>query len=228
MGVGRPGDLAGPRSALGSGAAPMSEPIDDFDEFLERLLREGVVVFRSRPGPTRGGSGGAADRLARAYDAYRLDVAGPAIPFDAEVACEAGELVRQACWAMVSRGERVADLAARLAMSRPPGRPSDHLSADLLLRYLPRVYRRARAASPHDPLVGLLADVLRRWPLSGVLVGFEEPPLTPPELGGHPGLLLLYAERLVAHGRPTWEPIGAGRDYLELVRQGGARPAPPG
>src|SRR4051794_14913454 len=205
----------------------MPEPMADLEEFLARLLREGAVVFRSRPGPTRGAPAGVADLLARAYEAYRLDVAGPPIPFDVEVACEAGELVRQACWATVSRGERVADLAARLAMSRPPGRPSDHLSADLLLRYLPRVYRRVRASSPHDPLAGLLADVLRRWPLSGVLVGFDEPPLTPPELGGHPGLLLLYAERLVAHGRPAWEPVGAGLDYLELVRQGRDRPASP-
>src|SRR4051794_20034675 len=146
----------------------MSEPMADLEEFLARLLREGVVVFRSRPEPTRGASAGGAALLsgggedhppavgraagplgapgAGAYEAYRLDVAGPMIPFDAEVACEAGELVRQACWVMVSRGERAADLAARLAMSRPPGRPSDHLSADLLLRYLPRVYRRARAA----------------------------------------------------------------------------------
>src|SRR4051795_8429030 len=173
----------------------MSEPMADLEEFLARLLREGAVVFRSRPEPTRGASAGVADLLAGAYEAYRLDVAGPAIPFDAEVACEAGELVRQACWAMVSRGERVADLAARLAMSRPPERPSDHLSADLLLRYLPRVYRRARAASPHDPLVGLLAGVLRGWPLSGVLAGLDEPPLVPLDLGGHPGLMLLYAER---------------------------------
>lgn len=199
----------------------------DFEEFLTRLLRDGVVVFRSPPVPTRGTSARAAILLADAYESYRLDLAGPAISFDAAVACEAAELVRQACWALVNRGDRVADLAPRLAMSRPPGRPSDHLSADLLLRYLPRVYRRARAASPNDPLVGLLGDVLRRWPLSGVLVGFDEPPLRPPELGGHPGLLLLYAERLVVHDRPAWEPVGAGRDYLELVRQGCGRPRSP-
>ncbi|WZO96100.1 hypothetical protein EP7_003082 [Isosphaeraceae bacterium EP7] len=195
----------------------------DLEEFLAGLLSEGVAVFESPPVPARGTSARAVELLAGAYDAYRLDLAGPTIPFDPEVACEAGELVRQACWAMVSRGDRVADLAGRLAMSGPPVRPSDHASADLLFRFLPRLYRRARSTSPVDPFVGLIADLLRRWPLSGVLAGLDEPPLAPIDLGGHPGLLLLYAERLVVQHRPSWEPVGAGLDYLELVRQDRSR-----
>ncbi|WP_148595718.1 hypothetical protein [Aquisphaera giovannonii] len=196
-------------------------------EFLDGLLREGNVVFRSRPGPAEGPSAEVTALLAEAYETHRLDVAGPAIPFDAGVACEAAEVVRQACWAMVNQGDRVEDLAARVAMRRTPGGPSQHLSADLLLRYLPGVHRRARASGPDDPLVGMLAEVLRRWPLSGVLAGLEEPPLTPTNLGGHPGLLMLYAERYAARGRPAWEPERAGKDYLELVRQAAGRGASP-
>jgi hypothetical protein len=36
-------------------------------------------------------------------------------------------------------------------------------------------------------------------------------------LGGHPGLLLLYAERLAEHLRPEWVPDGPARPYVELV-----------
>jgi hypothetical protein len=59
--------------------------------------------------------------------------------------------------------------------------------------------------------------VLRRWPLSGVLADIEQGPLTALDFSGHAGLLLLYAERLARHERPTWFPTGAAKEYLELV-----------
>ena len=91
-----------------------------------------------------------------------------------------------------------------------PPTPAHHLSADLTLRYLPQVLNRARGLDPTDPLIGLLEDVLRRWPLSGVLSDVAEAPLGSLEFGGHPGLLLLYAERLAANDRPAWRPAQAG------------------
>jgi hypothetical protein len=191
--------------------------MDDFDGFLEAVFSQGRVVFRGRPEPAPAVSARALGRLSEAYAAYRLDVAGPPVPFDPATAAEAGELVRQACWVVVSKEDRVEDLERRLTIRRPPARPSDHLSADLLLRYLPRVYRRARAVDPCDPVVSLLAKVLRGWPLSGVLAGLDEPPLAPLDMGGHPGLLLLYAERFAAQGRPAWRPTGPGAEYLEWV-----------
>jgi hypothetical protein len=198
--------------------------MDDFDGFLGTVFRQGRVVFRRRPEPAPAVSARALGLLEEAYARYRLDVAGPAVPFDPQVAAEAGELVRQACWAVVSREDRVEDLGRRLTTRRAPSRPSDHLSADLLLRYLPRVYRRARAVDPCDPVVSLLADVLRRWPLSGVLAGLDEPPLGPTDMGGHPGLLLLYAERFAASpGRPAWCPTGPGAEYLEWALSGTGR-----
>ena len=71
--------------------------MDCFEEFLSGLLREGRIVFRRSPDRGPGASEGAIDLLAKAYGADRLNVAGPAIPFDAAVACEAGELVWFAC-----------------------------------------------------------------------------------------------------------------------------------
>jgi hypothetical protein len=85
------------------------------------------------------------------------------------------------------------------------------------LRFLPQVHRRARAVAPDDRLAALLAGVLRQWPLSGVLSDVEEGPAAPPDFGGHPGLLLLYAERLARNEKPAWLPAGPGLEYLELV-----------
>ena len=192
--------------------------MSEFAEFASRLLLRGSVVFRQPPGPVRGLVADAVPALLAAFEADLLDLAGPAVAFDPALACEAGEVVRQACWALVSRDDRADDLEPRLRMGRAPRSPSDHASADLFLRFLPRVYRRARSASPADPVVGMLARVLRGWPLSGVAAGLDEGPLGPTDFGGHPGLLLRYAERFARHGRPCWEPEGPAREYLELVR----------
>jgi hypothetical protein len=190
-----------------------------FSEFLTQLLDEGKIVFRSAKPPQDRPSERDVATVAEAFATLALSVAGPPIAFDARTACEAAELVRHASWALVSREERVDDLKRRLRMTATPGTPAQHLSADLMLRYLPQVLRRARGLDATDPLIAILADVLRRWPLSGVLSDVEEGPLGPTDFAGHPGLLLLYAERLAADDRPAWrpEPSSPAYDYYQLV-----------
>jgi hypothetical protein len=190
-----------------------------FSEFLSQLLDEGKIVFRSAKPPQDRPSDRDAAMLAEAFATFALSVGGPPIAFEARTACEAAELVRQASWALVSRDERPEELERRLRMSTAPSTPAQHLSADLMLRYLPQVLRRARGLDPVDPLIEILAEVLRRWPLSGVLSDVEEGPLTAPHFAGHPGLLLLYSERLAANDRPAWrpEPASPAYDYYVLV-----------
>src|SRR5205823_131332 len=89
---------------------------------------------------------------------------------------------------------------------------------DLMLRFLPQVYRRARGIAVDDVLAATLAQTLRRWPLSGVLSDVAEAPLTPLDLNGHPGLLLLYAERLAGNVKPAWLPAdGPVREQVDRV-----------
>jgi hypothetical protein len=185
--------------------------------FLQRLLYEGKVLLRDRPHPVPSEAGEARAVLAHAYADYRLEVAGPPIPFDAETALAAGELVRQACWFLVHHGEPEEELQRTLHMPTGPATAAQHLSADLVLRYLPQIYRRARAHAPTDQLTVLLASVLRQWPLSGVLADVEEAPMTPLDFGGHDGLMLLYAERLARHKKPAWVPAGRPLEYVEWV-----------
>src|ERR1700722_19662473 len=134
---------------------------------------------------------------------------------------------RQAAWALLCHHDRVEDLERRLRMPRSPATATHHLSADLLLRYLPQIHRRARALDPSDPLVGLLERVLRQWPLSGVLAGLDEGPTSPLDFAGHEGLMLLYAERLAQRESPTspWRPEGRPLEYVELVSGGVTRRA---
>ena len=201
--------------------------IDAFEEFLARLLQEGRVVFHDPPAPLgpSGASAGATRLLAQAFEIVRLDIAGPPIAFDAAAAVEAGELVRQACWALVCRTERVEDLGRRLVLRITPTKasPATHLSVDLCFRYLPQILRRARGIDLGDALVNMITEVLRAWPLSGVLADLDDPPAEPGILGfkGHPGLMLLYAERFVAYNRPAWRPSpGPALEYVELVSPG--------
>jgi hypothetical protein len=184
--------------------------------FLEALLRDGVVRFQQRPG-LWDSTGEARSLLARAYADYALEIAGPELRFVPEIALAAADVLRYACWFLVSHDEPGAELEARLRMPRAARSPAEHLSADLTFRFLPRVYRRAKAHHPDDLLVKLLGTVLRSWPLSGVLSDIEEAPLVPPEFDGHVGLWMLYAERLAHHEKSAWFLDGAGQEYVELV-----------
>ena len=202
-----------------------------FHQFVTELLREGKVVFRSAQAPRDRPRPEDIALLEKGFEAVQLSVAGPDIPFDPAVGYSAAELVRQASWALLNHNDRISQLKKLIAMPIQPATQAHHLSADLMLRYLPQVLKRARGLDPSDPLIGLLEDVLRRWPLSGVLSDVTEPPLGSLEFARHPGLLLLYAERLAANDRRAWRPAqtGPGWAFYELTseerRRSGSSPA---
>ena len=190
-----------------------------FHEFLTELLYDGKVVFRSARAPNDRPRAEDIGLLEKAFNAVRLSVAGPEIAFDRAVGYSAAELLRQASWALVNHDDRVSHLRKCLTMPIQPVTEAHHLSADLTLHYLPQVLKRARGLDPLDPLIALLEDVLRQWPLSGVLSDVTDPPIGSLDFGGHPGLLLLYAERLAANDRVAWRPVRGkpGWEYFELV-----------
>jgi hypothetical protein len=185
-------------------------------EFLEPLLHSGRVTFSSRPAPSPDEHPATQKLLEQAYRTYQLEIAGPPLEFRPELAIAVAEFMRAACWYLVQHDEPAEALQKRLTLPIPQS-PAEHLTGDLLLRYLPQVHRRARAISPTDPLVEIVTKVLRDWPLSGVLADVTDAPLTPPDIGGHSGLLMLYAERLHRHPKNEWLPTGPAREYVELV-----------
>jgi hypothetical protein len=199
-------------------------------EFLRRLLSEGSVVLSGPPVFSREDRGDATALLAAAFADHALDVGGPALPFDAPAALAAAECVGRACWFLVSHDEQADVVARALTLPPPEGLPAAHLSADVALRFLPSIHRRARAFAPDDVLTSALAKILRQWPLSGVLADLADPPLSAPTFGGHSGLLLLYAERLASHQKTAWVTDGPARPFVEMVfaERGLRLPAPAG
>jgi hypothetical protein len=190
-----------------------------FADFLQRVLDDGEAVFLGPP--SGNGDTEARNVLADAFADHALDVAGPPIAFDPAAALAAAHVLADACWRLV------APTAAAVAPVGEPHTPAAHLSADVTLRFLPMVYRRAAARAMNEPLVAELANTLRRWPLSGVLADLPSAPAGALDFGGHPGLQLLYAERLIDHEKAAWLPVaGPAWERVELVYRGRGRPIP--
>jgi len=186
-------------------------------KFWRRLFTEGGIIF---DGPPRGNPFADPDTVplfTRFYNDHALAVAGPALSFVEAVSAQSARVVELSAWYLVSHAGTPEELELDLAMPGEPREPADHLSADLALQYLDSIYQRARVLYPADRMTTLLADILRHWPLSGVLADLPDGPAGDLDFGGHPGLLLLYAERLAANFKPAWIPRGLGAPYLELV-----------
>jgi len=194
-------------------------------DFLEHLFATGEARLTGPPEP--GDPRDVPSVLRRVFADYRLDVAGPPIEFDADAAAAAALFTARACWFAVSRDEPAELVAAVLEPFAEPKSSSAHLSVDLTLRYAVTVHRRIHAQSPDDVLPTRLAEVLRGCPLTGALTDIKDPPSGDTLLAGHPGLELLYAERLASHFRPEWLPAsGRIRETVEWVYQQQGRTMP--
>jgi MoxR-vWA-beta-propeller ternary system domain bpX4 len=186
-------------------------------EFWQQLFANGRIVFEGPPHGHPPADGDTLSLLERYYHEHALAIAGPSLPFVAEVAAIAARIVELSAWYLVSQTGTPEDLQRDIDIRAKPVGPADHLSADLTLQFLPDIYQRARVLYPADRLPALLGDILRRWPLSGVLADLPDEPLGDLDFGGHHGLLLLYAERLTENFKPAWIPRGLGAPYIELV-----------
>src|SRR5262245_15298408 len=195
-------------------------------EFLDHLFATGEARLAALPEP--GDRRDVHSALRRAFAEYRLGVAGPPIEFDADAAAAAALFTSRACWFAVSRDEPPEQVAAIMQPFSEPKTAAAHLSVDLTLHYVVTVHRRLRAQTPDDLLPSRLAEMLRQCPVTGVLADLADPPAGDMSVAGHPGLEMLYAERLACHFRPSWLPAaGRIREVVEWVfqQQGKTMPA---
>lgn len=194
-----------------------------FTNWLTRLLSEGASLQDAAPALPPHERPAVERVLRRTFEEDALDVAGPPVSFDAIAALEAAEATAWACWSLVS-GE---DDVSPIRMNATPRSPASHLSVDVLFRFLPGILHRAQLRDPQGKLTLALDGLLRRWPLSGVLAGLDGSPTTALDFGGHPGLQLLYAERLIEAGQPGWVPTDeSARAWAEHVYRERGKPLP--
>jgi len=194
-----------------------------YHDWLHRILTQGESV-QDAPPPTTSESPDAEALLASEFAAHALDVAGPPLTFDPVAGCAAALLLAKACWALANGSEDNERITLSL---NAPSTPAAHLSVDLTFRFLPSVLRRARFREPDGELARQIEALLRAWPLSGILADLDGSPATDPGFGGHPGLQMLYAERLAATGRPGWVPVSSSaREWAERVHQELGKPLP--
>ena len=183
--------------------------------FLHDVLHEGRIHLHAAPADAD--DPGALAVLRQAYDAYCLSVAGPMLPFDGAPALAAGRLLAWAAWYSLNPDVPIETPEKVLCMPMWPTKAEQHLSADVILRFVPTLHRRAKVLMQNDVLPLTLEKTLREWPLSGVFADIVDSPLTPVDFGAHAGLNFLYAERLAKHERVGWFPLGCGMQYVELV-----------
>lgn len=191
-----------------------------FIAWLTRVLEMGESVQDAPPAFAAAEQAEALPVLRSAFDRHALEVAGPPLAFDPPTAVWAAGQLAAACWTLASGADGPID-------RREPATAGQHLSADTLLRFLPAVYRRAKARAADGELARSLDAIFRAWPLTGALADLGGSPTTPPTFDGHAGLQLLYAERLVERPRAGWlPPPGPGLDWADRVFAERDRPLP--
>ncbi len=165
--------------------------------FLTRLFENGgVQVPQFAPISSREREA-ARQALNEFEPQYRLSLAGTPPVFDAGVGCQAAESLYRVCQCLVYRELDPKELLSGVPLvAGAAGTATLHYSADVVFRFLPDVWRLAKDASEHDPLVTCLSELAGRWPLSsvgisGVLASSID------GFAGDRSLLALYVDRII-------------------------------
>lgn len=172
-------------------------------DFLNALFDHGHLVL---PEPNRDGSEGdleqAREVLVEFEASWRLEFPGAAPEFNSEAARWSSKMLYRAAQSMVFRAIGEDELKAGLAEPCPNGEAAGlHYSVDLAFRFLPDFAVLAHGAASDDPLLALMRDFGRSWPLSSVgmkgLGGEAVQQLRLAEVLNHPGLRQLYVDRIL-------------------------------
>lgn len=186
-------------------------------EFIEEIWTAGTCTVRPTPMPAEQENELAAlALLQRAYADDAVHQPAPVPAFEAEAALWAARYLYRAVQLTVVR--ELDDTAVRVWLRQFPGpaTPEAHYSVDLLLRHLPDLLRLCQGLAPADALVQHLQATLQYWPLSAVGAKLSELPDPAPILA-HPGLRLLYADRLLAARDLPLAQHPAARELLREV-----------
>ena len=166
--------------------------------FLDCLLTEGRVRV-AKPTDACEKELRETDEVLAAFETqYKRELPGEPPPLAPAAARWGAVMFHRACQFAVFRDLGEAEMARALAAECPgDDSPATHYSVDLTFRYLPDLLKLRGAPSQRDPLVSRLTRWADQWPLSSVGVAGAKP-LRVEAIVGHPCLLRLYVDRVIA------------------------------
>jgi hypothetical protein len=137
--------------------------------FLTDLLDDGNLVLpRTVDGLTNDDQQGALVLLLELYQRDKLAMPYDAPPFDPEAALWGAKYIFYVCQLILLRNVEESEMQQYLQSFEGERSASAIYSADLLLRFLPDLFRLASGLSPEDPLVVNLKNTALGWPFSAV------------------------------------------------------------
>ena len=170
-------------------------------DFLEALAGEGRVVIVQEmleEEPPQ-------DLLEDIEIARRQSWPGDLPDFEVDAACWGCRVVVLAARLLSDRLREPAGLAQLMEEGPAGSGPGVHYSVDLVLAVLPDLWRLASRRMADDPLLQLLEELARQWPLSGVGVPLANPvgdDLAP--LRESDGLWTVFLDRVIASRKSEW------------------------
>jgi hypothetical protein len=141
--------------------------------FLAGLFEDGRVKVGAELAIAPAELTDAAAFLERQEQAYRRQLPHSLPRYDPAVGLQGAILVYRAAQLLIHREFPKEALDGLLPLPEPNATVDCHYSIDLCLRFLPDLYRMAKAAAPQDQLVERLRDIGGVWPLSSVGMGGE-------------------------------------------------------
>jgi len=187
-------------------------------DFLNAWFGDGRVTYDGPPERSLMRSQHAENLLWRCWREYSLTLPGKAPDFSIDTAYAAAEMLRFSGWHILSPGADQDEIKASVKLPDASDSPTEQISADLLLRALPALHTRARQRQPRSALTLRLEEIIRAWPLSGVLTRLTPGPIVAPSFDDSDCLALLYAERYQKHAMPEWYPAGRALEYVEWMQ----------
>lgn len=174
--------------------------------FLTDLFADGNVRVATDPRTADDDRRAAAVVLVAEERRLRADAPGTAPEFRPDVALAAAEWFARACWGTAFRHADADMVRGLLAWTAPPAPvAARHWSADVVLRFLPDLWRMARGLAPDDPLVAEILRTAAEWPVSSVGIAGLPPETVAArvaeiDFAANPCLGRICADRIVATG----------------------------
>ncbi len=137
--------------------------------------------------------------LKQYYDDDSTEMPGQVPPYDPTAALWAASYLYRAIQFIQLRRLGEMEIKLHLQLFSGTQTPSAAYSADLILRYMPGLFKLARGLSPEDPLVKELEIMAAQWPFS--LAGSKD--IVTDDLSlilQHPSLKMAYIDRII-HAR---------------------------